>query len=238
MKLNNALPVIIISIIFAGKSSHTLANNASSLAENKYLLAAEKPVADEPKRDRYKYVLEDKSNPVKPNTPPAKSTDNRNIVTKPTTPPAKDIVRPTQSLLFAENRGAMPWPVNNGFISAPYGQYTHPTEPKVTLENHGVNITVRPGTQVRSVFQGTVVRIEKISDSYTIILNHGEYYSVYSYVIEPNVKVGDKVKLKQQLGIAGKNDDGVNMVHFEICKVDLSNKISYENPINWINQSF
>ena len=41
---------------------------------------------------------------------------------------------------FAKNRGRLPWPVERGFVSKPFGQRAHPTLPKVQVNNNGVDI--------------------------------------------------------------------------------------------------
>lgn len=217
LKLNNLLPVIIIFIIFAGTPTTTFASSKSN--------------DDEPRKEKYKYLLAsaESDKPVVSNPPSRPAESKPNVDRRPV------VLDENLASNFVANRGAMPWPVNNGYISAPYGKYTHPLESKVTLENSGVNITVKQGTEIRSVFQGTVCRIEKIAGTYTVIVNHGDYYSVYSYLSTLNVKKGDKVNSKHNLGVAGKNDEGMYMVHFEICRIDGGKNLVYENPNAWIN---
>lgn len=135
---------------------------------------------------------------------------------------------------FAANRGRLPWPVEAGYIAVPFGRYQHPLEPKVTMENTGIDIAANANANVRAVFEGTVLRVVSIAGSYTVIINHGEYFTVYSYMSSVSVRQGDKVKFKQTIGNVGKNDDGENILHFEICKVGGSNNISNENPSAWI----
>jgi len=135
---------------------------------------------------------------------------------------------------FAANRGRLPWPVEAGYIAVPFGRYQHPLEPKVTMENSGIDIASNPNANVRAVFEGTVLRVVSIAGSYTVIINHGEYFTVYSYMSSVSVRQGDKVKFKQSIGNVGKNDEGENILHFEICKVGGSNNISNENPSAWI----
>lgn len=135
---------------------------------------------------------------------------------------------------FAANHGKLPWPVEKGFIALPFGNYKHPLEPKVTMNNLGIDIAAGEGATVRCVFEGTVMRVVNIGGAYTVIVNHGEYFTVYSYLRSASVKQGDKVGLKQSIGVIGRNDDGEHMLHFEICKVNANNSIVNVNPAEWI----
>lgn len=135
---------------------------------------------------------------------------------------------------FAANHGRLPWPVEKGYIALPFGRYKHPLEPKVMMDNSGIDIASGEGAGVRCVFEGTVSRVVNIGGGYTIIVNHGEYFSVYSFLKSVSVRQGDKVGFKQAIGTVGKNDDGENMLHFEICRINANNSISNVNPAEWI----
>ena len=55
---------------------------------------------------------------------------------------------------------------------------------------------------IRAVFDGTVSRIFFIKgEGKAILLNHGEYFTVYSGLKEVSVKVGDKMLAKEKIGI-------------------------------------
>ena len=53
-----------------------------------------------------------------------------------------------------------------------------------------------------------------------MLINHGEYFSVYSGLAEVNVKIGDKIFSKEVIGKMS-NDDLLSdaELHFEIWKV-------------------
>jgi septal ring factor EnvC (AmiA/AmiB activator) len=120
---------------------------------------------------------------------------------------------------FAGNRGKLPWPVESGFISKRFGTHPHPTLKGISEDNDGIDIQTKPNSEVRSVFDGEVTKIFTVPGyGGTIVVKHGEYYTMYSKLKVISVKSGDKVKAKQVLGQVYTNKDGVAEVHFEAWK--------------------
>ncbi len=180
-------------------------------------------------------------------TPPAKSTTppapaNKPIAANTNVPPAVEkpsyklsLTPDVQSLSnsFAANKGKLPWPVEKGFISGQYGKHPHPLFPKVILDNNGVDISTGEGAAVRAVFDVVVQTVANI-DGIMVMINHGEYFTVYTNLSSSNVKVGDKVSIRQVIGRAGKNDDGDNMMNFQVWKVSGNSNFFTVNPAEWI----
>lgn len=120
---------------------------------------------------------------------------------------------------FAGNKGKLPWPVESGFISKRFGTHPHPTLKGISEDNDGIDIQTRPNSEVRSVFDGEVTKIFTVPGyGGTIVVKHGEYYTMYSKLKVISVKSGDKVKAKQVLGQVYTNKEGVAEVHFETWK--------------------
>lgn len=120
---------------------------------------------------------------------------------------------------FAGNKGKLPWPVESGFISKRFGTHPHPTVKGVVEDNDGVDIQTTPNANVRAVFDGEVTKIGTLPGyGGTILVKHGEYYTLYSKLKVISVKTGDKVKAKQVLGQVYTNKDGIAEVHFETWK--------------------
>ncbi|WP_009034285.1 murein hydrolase activator EnvC family protein [Indibacter alkaliphilus] len=131
---------------------------------------------------------------------------------------------------FAGNRGKLPWPVESGFISRPFGTHPHPTVKGVTEDNDGIDIQTTPNASVRAVFDGEVIKVATIPGyGGTIVVRHGEYYSMYSKLKVVSVKSGDKVTAKQVIGQVYTNKDGVAEVHFETWK-----GLQPMNPSIWL----
>lgn len=120
---------------------------------------------------------------------------------------------------FAGNRGKLPWPVESGFVSKRFGTHPHPTLKGISEDNDGIDIQTKPNSEVRSVFDGEVTKIFTVPGyGGTIVVKHGEYYTMYSKLKVISVKSGEKVKAKQVLGQVYTNKDGVAEVHFETWK--------------------
>lgn len=134
---------------------------------------------------------------------------------------------------FEANKGKLPWPVDNGFISGSYGVHPHPTLKGVKTTNNGINITTKKGSQARSIFKGTVKAIFTVPGLERVVLvNHGEYYSVYANLEAINVKIGDELKTGEVIGNIFTNDDGSKTeMHLEIYKLK-----EMQNPSLWLTK--
>lgn len=131
---------------------------------------------------------------------------------------------------FESNRGQLPWPVEHGSISSSFGKHAHPVWREVVINNNGINIDAVKGAKARSIFQGRVVSVFLVVDKYAVLIQHGEYFTLYSNLEQVFVKKDDKVITKQPIGVIKTNeDDGRTEVHLEIWRGN--NKM---NPEQWI----
>lgn len=132
---------------------------------------------------------------------------------------------------FEYNRGKLPWPVEKGTITNSFGRHPHAFLSEVIVENNGIDIKTTPGANVRSIFEGTVISVFFMSfNQNSVIIKHGEYFSVYSNLKTVNVKINSKVTTKQTIGTAYTNpSDNTTNVHLELWK----GHIKYD-PALWI----
>lgn len=129
---------------------------------------------------------------------------------------------PEETLLsedFEKNKGKLPWPVTQGIISEKFGIKVHPVYKRVKIENIGISITTLKNADIRSVFNGVVVEILFMPGfNNVIIVRHGSYMTVYSNLVDVNVKKGDKVLTKQVIGkVAYTNEEG-SILNFQVYK--------------------
>ncbi len=118
---------------------------------------------------------------------------------------------------FAANRGKLPWPVEKGFISERFGTHTHAKLDQVMIQNNGVDIQTNSGSTARCIHKGTVTAIISIPGmGKAVLVNHGEYYTVYSKLRDVVVSQGQQVVLKQVIGTIAEDEDGATEIHFEI----------------------
>jgi septal ring factor EnvC (AmiA/AmiB activator) len=120
---------------------------------------------------------------------------------------------------FEENKNKLPWPVASGFISQKFGRQNHPVLKNIILQNDGVNIQTRENEKVKCVFEGEVRKVAFIpSFGSTVIIKHGEYFSVYTGLKEVFVKTGQKVTTNQEIGTVISNNEGISELRFRIHK--------------------
>lgn len=164
----------------------------------------------------------------KPYVPPAAASTEKTSYKLSLTPDVQAV-----SNSFAANRGRLPWPVEKGFISGAYGKHPNKLFPKVIEDNIGVDITTSEGAPVRAVFEGTVIKVVNI-DGIMVMISHGEYFTIYTNLSGASVRVGDKVSARQVIGRAGKNDEGDNIMNFQVWKVGSNSSFFTVNPSDWI----
>ncbi|HEY9361848.1 MAG TPA: peptidoglycan DD-metalloendopeptidase family protein, partial [Chitinophagaceae bacterium] len=101
---------------------------------------------------------------------------------------------------FEKNRGRLPWPVDNGYVSIHFGSY----QIEGTLlkgDNPGVTInTPSAGVSVKSVFDGEVVGVYNMGDGMAVTIRHGKYFTTYSNLSSVNVSKGANVNTGQSIG--------------------------------------
>jgi murein hydrolase activator len=127
---------------------------------------------------------------------------------------------------FLANRGRLPSPVDNAIITQGYGARKYGN---VTVYNEGIILKTPAGATVKSVFSGEVIRVVNLFNSYTVMIRHGEYFSVYSGLKNAAVSQGQKVGVQQSLGTVASNDEGTPELQFQIWKGS-----SPINPSSWI----
>jgi murein hydrolase activator len=137
----------------------------------------------------------------------------------------------TLSKSFESNVNKLPWPVAAGFISVHFGTHPHPVYKKLSVSNDGIDIQTNTNEIVKGVFDGTVKAIAFVPGDmkYVVLIQHGEYFTVYAKMKEVNVKKGQVVQTNEPLGIVNTNRDGVSELQFQVWK--NNQKL---NPENWI----
>lgn len=122
---------------------------------------------------------------------------------KPLNSSAKDIAL---NASFEKNRGGLPWPVDNGVITIPFGASKIG---QLSFDNPGVSIgTPSAGATVKAVFDGEVSAVSNTGDGMMVMIRHGKYFSVYSNLSSASVSKGDAVRTGQAIGRTAQADDG------------------------------
>ena len=117
---------------------------------------------------------------------------------------------------FSKNKGKLPWPVEGPVVER-FGRHFHPVYKNLELPpNNGIDIAVSKGTEIRSVFKGTVKQVFVMPGyNQCVLVGHGNYLTFYCKLKSVNVKAGDKVNTGD---IIGKVDtiNGNTQFHFEV----------------------
>lgn len=134
---------------------------------------------------------------------------------------------------FSANKGKLPWPVERGTIVRNFGTNPHPALPGITMNNNGVDIATTKEAEVRAIFAGKVTNtFYHPTFNRGVIINHGEYFTVYLNMKEVTVKENYQVTTKQVIGKAySDTKESGSEVHLEIWK-----GTTLLNPSLWLNQ--
>ncbi|MCB0525958.1 MAG: peptidoglycan DD-metalloendopeptidase family protein [Saprospiraceae bacterium] len=137
------------------------------------------------------------------------------------------------TLQFLKSKGRLPWPVESGFISRRYGRQKHPTLKNIEITNNGIDIRTKESALVRAIFDGRVAGIQYIpGHDYTVIIQHGDYYTVYSNLSETNLSKDENVSANEAIGLVSNNPiTGSSELHFE-----LWHQKERVDPSTWIKK--
>ncbi|MEC7894838.1 MAG: peptidoglycan DD-metalloendopeptidase family protein [Bacteroidota bacterium] len=139
-----------------------------------------------------------------------------------------DLIKLTES--FETNIGKLIWPVSSGFISNKFGVHPHPVIKNVKVKNDGIDIQTSKGSKVYSVFSGKVSTVAFIPGmNNVIIINHGDYYTLYAKLKNLVVEKGDIITIGQNIADIVTNSDGVSELQFQVWKNNIK-----LNPEKWI----
>jgi septal ring factor EnvC (AmiA/AmiB activator) len=132
---------------------------------------------------------------------------------------------------FKLNKGKLHWPVDNGYVYSRFGIHPHPVHSNLTIENSGIEIATKPGTNARAVFGGEVFRVQLVKGSNLKVLyvQHGDFITVYMNLTSVNVNIGDKVSAKQILGKIQTDSSGNTVIKFLVLQ-----NLTYLNPEHWL----
>jgi septal ring factor EnvC (AmiA/AmiB activator) len=131
---------------------------------------------------------------------------------------------------FAQNKGRLPFPVRGSYkIVSRFGQQQYyGLKNRVVSNSNGIEIETAPGNVAKAVFDGEVTAISLIPGFQTsVIIKHGNYYTLYSYLEQVYVKKGDTVKTGQDIGKIFSDD--LTILYFELRK-----DVTKLNPELWL----
>ena len=130
---------------------------------------------------------------------------------------------------FSKNKGKLPWPADGPVVSR-FGKHYHPVYKNLELPpNNGVDIALAKGEHVKAVFDGVVSQV-LVMPGYNqcVLVQHGNYFTLYCKMKNIAVKAGDKVNTGQLIGDID-TINGQTQLHFEVWKGK-----DPQNPETWL----
>ena len=133
---------------------------------------------------------------------------------------------------FASGKGKHLWPISNGVITREFGKNQHPVLKGIETYNNGVDISATKNSKVKCIFEGIARRVVSIPGAnLTVIVRHGNYLTVYSNLVNVNVRPGEKIAKGEVIGEVYKNESTEeNILHLEIYREN-----ERLNPEEWLN---
>lgn len=133
---------------------------------------------------------------------------------------------------FAAKKGKLSRPVE-GVVVDRYGLHDHPTQKGVKINNKGINIAAKAGSEVQCVFTGEVRKVfffQGLGNS--VMVRHGSYLTIYANLESVFVREGEKVMEGSPVGTVAKAASGQQAtLHFEVWK-----ESDNLNPEQWIRK--
>ncbi len=134
---------------------------------------------------------------------------------------------------FISNKGKLPWPVKRGVVKVRYGTQPSPINKSIPIESNGIRIVTNKNEKVRAIFNGTVqsIIVPKNGNN-TVLIKHGNFYTVYKNLSKIYIKKGDKVTTSQDIGeVLTNRASGEAVLSFLIYKDGKT-----QNPAHWIDK--
>ena len=132
---------------------------------------------------------------------------------------------------FNANKGRLPSPVQRGNVVLGFGKQPHPIVKTASIQSNGVRIRTSSDVEARSIFDGVVYSIiVSKNNSRTVLIQHGNFFTVYKNLSQIYVSKGDKLKTKEVIGkIATDPLNGQTILSFSIFYNGVP-----QNPRTWI----
>jgi septal ring factor EnvC (AmiA/AmiB activator) len=101
---------------------------------------------------------------------------------------------------------------------------------KLNRKSDGIEIALPKGSSIKSVANGKVSYVGDVNGDLTIIVQHGKYFTMFTYLNNASVNVGQEVRAGTVLGKSGVNLDGEGALSFMI----YNEKGAPLDPENWL----
>lgn len=133
---------------------------------------------------------------------------------------------------FAQNKGKLPWPLKQGVVTERFGVHNHPVYKNLKLpDNPGISFSTTKGADVFCVFDGEVRKVFVMPGyNQCVLVQHGEYFTLYCKLAGVQVRSGQKVKTGDRLGSL-ETDGNTSSLHFQLWK-----GTDKQDPERWLRK--
>lgn len=134
---------------------------------------------------------------------------------------------------FRDQRGQLPWPVDNGTITEKFGERVHPVFGTRT-RNLGVDIAALPGSSVRVVNDGYVYGIQPLQGYGDVVfVSHGDYKTAYGNLSEIYVRKNQVLSKGDMIGLSGDE----NSIRGEVLFFLIRDGSQMVDPELWLGEA-
>ncbi|OQP51028.1 hypothetical protein A4H97_04215 [Niastella yeongjuensis] len=131
---------------------------------------------------------------------------------------------------FEHNKGKLPWPVENATVKIHFGSYKIPGI-EVYGNNPGLTLATDTNAEVKAVYEGEVLCVFNVEGNRSVMVRHGQYFTVYANLASVNVSKNDKITAGQIVGVADNASDGKGEIEFILMKERTN-----IDPAKWIKK--
>ncbi len=118
---------------------------------------------------------------------------------------------------FTRNKGKFEWPMDVVSIKTGFGLYAI-GESRIMCINPGLTLEAAEGATVKTIHEGVVKDLFQIEGSWGVIVQHGNYYTVYGNLASVNVSKADIIESGTIIGTAASNINGNSELEFLLMK--------------------
>lgn len=134
---------------------------------------------------------------------------------------------------FREQKGQLPWPVDNGVVTQRFGNRAHPVF-NTRTQNLGIDIATLPRSSVRVVSDGFVYTVQPLQGyGDMVFVNHGGYLTAYGNMSDIFVRPNQVLSKGDVIGLSGDEESIRGPVLFFVIREGSQ----IVNPETWLQRS-
>ncbi|MBN2892802.1 MAG: peptidoglycan DD-metalloendopeptidase family protein [Bacteroidales bacterium] len=124
-------------------------------------------------------------------------------------------------------------PLENPIIISSFGSHDHPYLKNIKILNDGIDLYSKNDTLVKCIYVGKVVSIVNLPNfGSSVIVKHGDYYSVYSNLNIIYVSIGQNISENQLIGTLSVS---TSKYSFGCLNLQIWHNTQKLNPVKFLN---